>query len=151
MEKNKMDYKKYLEERLQTQIKWYSKKSTVNKNVYLTLNTIEIIAASSIPFLVGYITNSNPKFKILVGFLGVVIAVISGFIALNKSQELWIEYRTTCELLKHQKYLFETGTKPYDEEDAFHILVENVEMLISKEHSKWSKYTGAKKKEGNKD
>jgi hypothetical protein len=150
MEKNKMDYEKYLKERLQAQIDWYSRKGTAYKTEYLTLSTIGIIAASSIPFLVGYVSEDNPWVKIFVGFLGVLIAVITGITALNKSQELWIEYRTTCELLKHQKYLFETGTKPYDEEDAFHFLVENVEVLISKEHSKWSKYTGEKKKEGGK-
>ena len=147
MEINKMDYEKYLKERLQTQIDWYSKKSRLNKRVFLTLSAIEIIAASSIPFLVGYIGDDKPWVRLLVGFIGVLVAVITGIMALNKSQELWIEYRTTCELLKHQKYLFVTGTKPYDGDNAFNILVENVENLISKEHSKWSQYTSEKKKE----
>jgi len=47
MEINKMDYEKYLKGRLQTQIDWYSKKSRLNKRVFLTLSAIEIIAASS--------------------------------------------------------------------------------------------------------
>jgi hypothetical protein len=147
MESENMDYEKYLKERLQGQINWYSKRSIFNKRVFLWLSTIEIICASSIPFLVGYVTDNCPWVKILVGFLGVLIAVITGITALNKSQELWIEYRTTCESLKHQRYLFETGTKPYDEADAFHLLAENVENLISREHSKWSRYTKEKRKE----
>ena len=147
METDKMDYEKYLKERLQYQIDWYSKKSTLNKRVFLILSTIEIVFASSIPFIVGYVGKDNPWLKLLVGFLGVLIAVITGFMAINKSQELWIEYRVTGELLMHQRYLFETGTKPYEGDEAFNILVENVENIISKERSKWSQYTSEKRKE----
>ncbi len=142
-----MEYERYFKERLEDQIIWYNKKSRFNKRIYLILSTIGIVAASSIPFLVSYVTEKNPEFKIVVGILGVFIAIITGAIALFKCQELWIEYRTTCELLNQQRYLFETGTKPYDGDDAFHILVENVEYIISKELSRWSQYTSEKKKE----
>lgn len=151
MENNKINSEEYFKERLQNQINWYSKRSKFNKSVFLILSITEIVIASSIPFLVSYITDKNPEFKIVVGFLGVVIAIITGAIALFKSQELWIEYRTTCELLKHQKFLFQTGTEPYDKKDAFHTLVDNVESLISIEHSKWSRYIKEKKKEGEKE
>jgi hypothetical protein len=148
MEIKKMDYERYFKERLEGQIKWYSTKSRLYKRIYFTLSITEIAAASSIPFLVSYITEKNPEFKILVGILGIIISIITGLIALLKCQELWIEYRITCESLKHERYLFETRTKPYDQEDAFHLFVENVEELISKEHSKWRQYTTEKKKEG---
>ncbi len=141
-----MDYEGYFKERLEKQIKWYSNKSKHNKLIYLTLSITEIVAASSIPFLVSYITEKSPGFKILVGTLGIVIAIITGLIALLKCRELWIEYRISSESLKHERYLFETRTQPYDQEDAFHLLVENVEELISKEHSKWRQYSSEKKK-----
>lgn len=141
-----MDSEVYLNGRLKDQIKWYDEKSRFNKRFFLFLSITEIIIASSIPFLVSYITNDNPEFKILVGFMGVAIAVISGAIALFKFQELWIEYRTTCELLKHHEFLFLTGTAPYDSQDPFHTLIENVENLISIEHSKWNRYIKEKKK-----
>lgn len=146
-----MDYERYFKERLKDQIDWYEKKSALNKRRYLILSITEIVAASSIPFLVGYINGDNPIFKIIVGILGVLIAIITGAVVLIKCQELWVEYRVTAEQLKHQRYLFETGTKPYDGDGAFHILVENVENIISKEHSRWSQYTSEKKEEKKKE
>jgi Protein of unknown function (DUF4231) len=49
----------------------------------------------------------------------------------------WIEYRATAESLKKEKFLFLTQTDPYDKDDAFHLLVERVEALLSKENTEW--------------
>ena len=63
--------------------------------------------------------------------------MVSGFLALNQYQENWIDYRTTCESLRHHKYRFLTGAEPYlDQGDAFGHLVNNTEDLISKENTK---------------
>jgi hypothetical protein len=51
--------------------------------------------------------------------------------------EKWIEYRTTTETLKHEKYLYFTNSLPYANDDTFVLLVERVERLISKENSRW--------------
>jgi hypothetical protein len=48
-------------------------------------------------------------------------------------QERWIEYRATAESLRREKFLFLTQTEPYDKDDAFHLLVQRVEALLSKE------------------
>ncbi len=136
-----MDQEAYIKERLDDQINWYDKKSKRSQNWFKYLRVIEIIAAATIPFLAGYISDTTLHLKLLVGFLGVVIAVIASIISLNKFQEIWIQYRTTCETLRHHKYLYITKSEPYDGEDAFHMLVETVESLISKEHSKWSEFT----------
>lgn len=146
MENNKMTSNDYLKDRLNKQINWYDKKSIRNKKAFRFLSMAEIIIASSIPFFVSYVTDDKPWVKFLVGGLGVVIAIITGAIALFKSQELWIEYRTTCELLRHHEFLFRTGTAPYDRPDAFHVLVENIENFISTEHSKWNRHIKEKKK-----
>ncbi|MBC8146611.1 MAG: hypothetical protein H8E98_01335 [Bacteroidetes bacterium] len=47
----------------------------------------------------------------------------------------------TCEMLKHEKYLFLTKCAPYNLEDAFCLLVSRVENLISKENTQWSEYS----------
>ncbi|MDH3287817.1 MAG: DUF4231 domain-containing protein [Betaproteobacteria bacterium] len=44
----------YLEQRLDDQINWYSKKSAANQAAHKRLRLIEIIAAASIPLLAGY-------------------------------------------------------------------------------------------------
>jgi len=119
-----MDETAYIQERLDDQINWYSQKSKTSQNWFKTLRVIEIIAAATIPF-------------------------VAGFISLSKFQELWIEYRTTSETLKHHKYLFLTKSSPYDSEDAFQALVQTVEALISKENSNWNNYIKQTEKEKN--
>lgn len=142
-----MDEKAYIKERLDDQIDWYSNKSKRSQNWFKALRIVEIIAAGIIPFLAGYTTDSAPELKIIIGLLGVVIAFVAGIISLNKFQEIWIEYRTTSETLKHHKYLFLTKAVPYDKEDSFQMLVQTVEALISKEHSNWNNYIKKSEKE----
>jgi hypothetical protein len=66
-----------------------------------------------------------------------IVAVIASLLALLRLQEHWISYRATAEALKTAKFLFLTQTQPYDKEDAFHLLVQRVEALLSKESAGW--------------
>lgn len=132
-----MDQDTYLKERLEDQIGWYDKKSQWNHNLLTRLRISEVVAAALIPFLTGYISQADSKMKIVVSLLGVTVGVIAGIVSICKFHEHWIEYRTTSETLKHHKYLFLTKSSPYDDENAFNVLVENVESFISKENSNW--------------
>ena len=145
-ENSAMNEKDYIENRLDGQINWYDKKSAWNQSWHKRLRFLEILAAASIPFLTGYITDSTPDMKIVVGGLGVLIAVSTGVVALFKFQEHWLQYRTTAESLKHHKYLYLTKTAPYNNENSFNLLVESVEGLISKENSNWVSYVKEKAK-----
>lgn len=142
-----MDEEAYIKERLDDQIDWYNNKSKHSQNWFKTLRIVEIIAAATIPFLAGYASDSAPELMVVIGLLGVVIAFVAGIISLNKFQEIWIEYRTTSETLKHHKYLFLTKAVPYDKDDSFQTLVQTVEALISKENSNWNNYIQQTEKE----
>ncbi len=135
-----MTEEEYLDNRLNDQISWYSKKSQTNQKLFKRLRLLEIVAATIIPFLAG-IGSAIPYYSIIIGALGVIIAVSAGLSALYKYHENWIEYRTTAETLKHEKYLFQTKCSPYENNDAFCKLVQRVEGLISKENTQWSRYT----------
>lgn len=145
-----MEQETYLEERLNKQLAWYSKKSTYNRKCFERLRVLEIIAAGSIPFLAG-MSKSIDYSEWIIGFLGLLIVISVGLISLYKYQENWIQYRSTAETLKHEKYLFLNNCAPYDSEDAFKLLVSRIEGIISKENSSWSSYikktTGPKKSE----
>ena len=130
----------YLIKRLQDQINWYEKKSMYNHKWYNRLQVIAIMASASIPFISGYIMNDLMILKIAVGLLGLIVAVITAILWLYKFQENWIQYRTTCESLKHEKFLFLTKSAPYDQDKAFNLLVGRVESLISKENTAWNNY-----------
>ena len=77
----------------------------------------------------------------LMGILGALVVVLAGILSLQQDQERWVEYRATAESLKHEKYLYLTGTDPYIGPDAFPLLVQRVEALISKEHGNWTGYS----------
>ncbi len=138
-----MDKDQYLSERLEDQIDWYDKRSQKNQTWFKSLRVTEISCAAVIPFIAG-MSESIPYSQVIIGTLGVVIAICAGLSAVNKYQENWLTYRTTCETLRHEKYLYLTGCKPYDGEEAFGQFVERVEGLISKENSQWSRFTSEK-------
>jgi hypothetical protein len=139
MERLEDKEKYYLENRLDDQINWYDKKSVWNQKWFRRLKKAEMIISVSIPLLVGVI-DYQPSVKIFIGIMGASIAVIAGIQSMYKFHENWIQYRTTAETLKHEKYLYITKCKPYDGEGAFCRLVERVEGLISKENSQWIRY-----------
>src|SRR6266496_3772701 len=127
----------YVEQRLSDQIGWYDRKSGTNQRWFKQLRFAEIAAAATIPFLSGFAGNSLP-IKIAIGALGVLVAVIASLLGLLQLQERWIEYRATAESLRKEKFLFLTQTDPYDKDDAFHLLVQRVEALLSKENTDWA-------------
>ncbi len=141
-----MDKDKYLQERLDDQIEWYDKKSQVNQKWFKLLKILEISSAALIPFIISFIADSSIILKIIAGSLGILVVIISGIIGLYKFQENWIEYRTTCETLKHEKYLFLTKSNPYNIDNPLPLLVQRIESIISKENTYWSHYI---KKEDN--
>jgi hypothetical protein len=52
-------------------------------------------------------------------------------------QQNWITYRSTCERLRHEKFLFAAGAGPYTVARAEALLAERVESLVSQEHAAW--------------
>ena len=98
----------------------------VQSNTALLFHLREFLAGNSFPI------------KIAIGALGIVVAVIASLLGLLQLQEHWIEYRATAESLRKEKFLFLTQTEPYDKDDAFHLLVQRVEALLSKENTEWA-------------
>ncbi|SEL76890.1 Protein of unknown function [Colwellia chukchiensis] len=143
-----MDENEYLSKRIDAQIQWYDRKSQHAQRIFKALRGFEIVAAASIPLLTATAEPlDNTVTLFVVGIIGVLIVITSAITSLNQYQENWIEYRTTCETLKHEKYLFATKTSPYHGQDAFPKFVQRAEGLISKENSNWSQYTQANSQE----
>ena len=141
MEKNigeSFDIDEYLKSRVDDQIKWYDEKSKNAQKYYKAYQIIEIILAASIPILAGY-TNTHTAIAVCVGIAGAFIAIIESVTKLYRFHENWIQYRSTCELLRYQKYLFITHSAPYnpDTETIENIFVRNIENMISSENNQW--------------
>ena len=130
-------------ERLEDQIGWYDNKSLVNQRWFKWFKVMQIVAAAIIPLAAG-LKAPVP----LTGGLGVLIVILEGLQSLNQYQHNWITYRSTCEELKHEKYLWQAKAGPYlDAENPDALLAERVESLISREHAKWVSSREKAKKE----
>lgn len=132
-----MDIEQYMSKRVDDQIEWYDNKSAYCQKMYKILQITEIILAALIPLLSAY--SENCAIAIVVGLFGSAIAITESISKLNKYHENWIEYRTTCELLRYQKYLYETHSSPYNQEEETieNLFVRNIENIISSENNKW--------------
>src|SRR6266516_3901542 len=119
--------------RLEDQIDWYNRGSLKSQGLFKTLKLATIVAAADIPLCAGLQVSAW-----ITGGLGALIAVLEGIQQLNQYQHNWITYRSTCEALKHEKYLYLAGAGPYaGAANAKASLAERIESLISQEHAKW--------------
>src|SRR6201987_5088937 len=119
--------------RLESQIKWYDRRSAQAQSRYKWVKITEVGCAALVP-LISQVNG------IATAALGFAIIVFEAIQHLNQWQHNWITYRSTCEALRHEKYTFLARSGPYEgiDNDATHkLLVERVEGLISTEHSKW--------------
>jgi len=125
-------------ERLEEQINWYDRKSAKQKRYFNVLKIVTIVAAATIPLL----TTVPIEVKLsqtITAALGAAIVVIEGIQQLYQLQTNWILYRSTCESLRHEKYLYLGHAGPYAvAQDAHSLLAERIESLVSQEHAKWA-------------
>ena len=123
-------------ERLEDQIGWYDQKSRSNMRWYKRLKISEIAAAAIIPMLAA---SQIHQAVIATGILGIIVTVFEGMLQLNQFHENWIRYRSTCESLKHEKYMYLASAGPFSNADKPRaLLAERVESLVSQEHAKWA-------------
>lgn len=123
-------------DRLEDQINWYDRQSLANQQTFKRIKTVEILAAAVIPFLAAL---KLPHVVMVTGGLGVLITVLEGMIHLNQYQQNWINYRSTCESLKHEKYTYLGKASPYASvPDPHALLAERIESLVSQEQIKWA-------------
>ncbi|MDQ8204286.1 DUF4231 domain-containing protein [Pelagicoccus sp. SDUM812003] len=134
----------YVKERLDGQIRWYSSKSQAAQKSYRLIRRTEIVVAAMIPFLAAF-TDMGRIVPVAIGVLGAAIVVLASLQNLGNYNEKWVEYRSTCEALKQEKYRFLTNSKPYDQDDSLPELVERVERLVASENTHWTQWAKASK------
>jgi hypothetical protein len=119
--------------RLEDQIAWYDARAEHNQLWFRGLKVFQIVVAAAIP--VGAAAGLSAA---AVGGGGAFVVVLEGLQQLLQFQENWINYRSLCERLKHEKFLFLAGARPYaGVADPERLLAERVEGLVSQEHAAW--------------
>jgi Protein of unknown function (DUF4231) len=119
--------------RLEDQIAWYDRKSQKNQRRFKQLKVCQIVIAAGIPVAAAA---SAPVW--IMGGGGALIVIMEGLQQLQQYQQNWTTYRSTCERLKHEKFLFLSAAGPY--QSVRHpevLLATRVEGLVSQEHAAW--------------
>ncbi|MFK8083618.1 MAG: DUF4231 domain-containing protein [Granulosicoccus sp.] len=125
----------YLQQRVDNQLSWYSRKSAYNKRWYYRLQFITLLSAVAVPVIT--LTSGDFKVRIVVALLGAIAALAAGLLSMHQFRDQWLDYRSTAEALKFEKYLFLTRSAPYDKSTAFSLFVQRVEATILSENRSW--------------
>lgn len=121
-------------DRLEDQLKWYERSSAKNKQWFTSLKIVQLIGAAAVPVMA-----SVHAAVWITGGLGAIVVVVEGIQQLGQYQQNWINYRSTAEALKHEKFLYLSDAGLYQAaDDPRRVLAERVEALISQETSKWT-------------
>jgi uncharacterized protein DUF4231 len=119
--------------RLEEQIAWYDANSEKNQHRFKELKVCQIVVAAAIPVAAAA---SAPLW--LIGGGGALIVVLEGLQQLQQYQQNWTSYRSTCERLRHEKFLFLGSAGPYAAAaNPESLLAARVEGLVSQEHAAW--------------
>lgn len=132
-------------ERLEDQLSWYDRTSSRAQRRYKTLKIVTLVFAAAVPLSAAF---AAPSW--VAALLGFAILVAEGLVQLNQYQVNWQTYRSTAEMLKHEKYLYLAAAGPYREaEEPKRLLAERIEELVSQEHARWvASHEEARKKPG---
>ena len=147
-----MDDAEYVRARIDDQIEWHDRKSARSQRWYKRLRAVEIVCAAAIPFVsaIGAFAGAGSAWTALsparlgVSALGMIVAMISGVLALYRLEDQWTGYRATAEALRSEKFKFLTRTGDYACPDPFALLVERSEAILTKQTETWA-FRGGKR------
>lgn len=125
----------YISERLEPQMKYYSKRSKSLRKEYLTLSIIIVIVNATIPVISIGLDSVGPL-KYIVALLSSMASILSSVLLIRKTKDTWIEFRMTYEKLKKEKVLFETHTGKY-KDAQYDDFVLSCEEIMESEHKLW--------------
>lgn len=133
--------KNYIIERVMGQIEWYDRESSKDQACYKGFMIASIILSALIPIFT--LLSDVPYriyIKIIITSISSAVTVISAIIALYNFRELWIQYRSNCEILKSVLHRFFTKSGEFnniDESKSYEMLVMSCEEYLTKEFQTW--------------
>ncbi|MEU3399135.1 DUF4231 domain-containing protein [Streptomyces filamentosus] len=130
-----MTAQKYVESRLAQYQEWYDVKATRMKAMHLRMRTVSVVGGSLVPVFVNV---DAPFARVTATVLSVVVVAAVSLESVYRYREQWKNYRSTEQLLGHERVYFETRVGPYRElsrREAFTVLVARVEKAIANENA----------------
>ncbi len=131
-------FQEYLDKRYYDQLNYYEKSSGRNQKRYKNFQWILIILSALTPVLAALELAGFPL-NMLVIIVSALVAILTTGLKTFQYQELWANYRTTCEQLKPEIHYYNFNVGPYgiagvDKESLF---ISRVETILDKEHQSW--------------
>lgn len=124
----------YMSERLIFNIKRYRAKAGMCREAYLFNSLTAIILGSSIPVLINL--NVDKIATTIISFLVVISVAVENVFHFR---DRWKNYQIAEELIRREKYLFQSKSEPYSKLDnisSYGLLVKNIEAIIKDERDK---------------
>ncbi|MET9676531.1 DUF4231 domain-containing protein [Streptomyces sp. NPDC006482] len=135
VQSGEMTPQRYIETRLAQYQGWYDVKATRMKAMHLRMRTVSVVGGALVPVFV----NVDLAFaRVTATVLSVVVVAAVSLESVYRYREQWKNYRSTEQLLGHERVYFEAKVGPYHnlpKRDAFSTLVARVEKAIASENS----------------
>jgi hypothetical protein len=119
--------------RLDDQITWYERNSQTNKRAYKCLRGWTVFVAAAVPLIAAF----GVKDPRVAASLAATIALVEGLQHLNQYHSNWLLFRSTCEALKHEKFLYLSSVGTYAAPNGNVQLAEKIEGIVAQESAKW--------------
>lgn len=120
--------------RLQQQIAWYDGQSMRAMAYYKTIKIFQLVAAATVPVVAGFGVSGW-----LTGSIGSSIVVMEGIQQLFRYHEYWLSYRSACEALRRETWLFEARAGVYRAAENPDVLLgERLHEIASQESARWT-------------
>lgn len=133
--------KDYIMNRVLIQIDWYDRRSVNKQQMYKRLSVISIVLNGLIPIAV-LLSDYGIWIKLLIAALSSTAGIINSVIVLGNYKELWVQYRSNCEMLKSTLHHFfmcsgefaELGNDPIALQRQ---LADSCESFMAREFQEW--------------
>jgi hypothetical protein len=126
--------------RLEEQLSYYTSRARSFQKRYQFAKIMQILLGAAIPVLAAVPGLHEPVFKLLSALFGATIATIEAVLQLFQWHALSLQYRSTAERLKRERWLLLAGAEPYvgiPSNDALVLLAARTNALLSNEHESW--------------
>lgn len=132
----------YIAERLDQYQQWYDRKSVVTKSRYLRMRAFSVVGGGLVPVLINLpndlVISGVSILKVVVTVISLLVVVMVSLESVFHYREQWKNYRSTEQMLGHEKFFFRNRVAHYrsmDDAEAFRTFVERIEGMIAAENT----------------
>ena len=131
----------YLSQRVDQYQGWYDRKAVSMKSRYLRMRAFSVVGGGLVPVLINIpsvTVHGLPVIQVFVTIISLLVVIVVSLESVFHYREQWKNYRSTEQLLGHERFLFGSRVGRYhglSDDDAFRVFVERIEEAIATENS----------------